>query len=343
MRARNRNILKVMVSLVVSVAAGYLAMRGVRFREVVSGFWQADFGMIAFAALLCLAAQVGRSYRWGLVLEPLQPVSQRLLLPITSIGFLFVWVLPARIGEVARPYLLCQNSEVGLSAAMGSVVLERLLDACFLVCVLLVCLTGLQVPGWVLTSVSTFIFLLLSVLLLMLLGSLPWSRNRFGQLAVFILPKKVGARLTQSVDTFYSGMRAVASFRRMLGIIGLTLVIWGLGVVSVMVLLNAMGLRLSWLAATAVLAFTSLGIALPAAPGFIGSFHYAAVLALSLFGVARDKALAVAILFHFVVAMVIVLMGILFFNISRLKKSFSWRQQDNLIADDAASEESPPQ
>jgi hypothetical protein len=72
-----------------------------------------------------------------------------------------------------------------------------------------------------------------------------------------------------------------------------------------------------------VLVLTSLGIALPAAPGFIGNYHYACVVSLTLFGVVKDTALAFAILMHFITVAVLVIMGVFFINASKLKVGFS--------------------
>jgi uncharacterized membrane protein YbhN (UPF0104 family) len=86
-----------------------------------------------------------------------------------------------------------------------------------------------------------------------------------------------------------------------------------------------MDFHLGLLAASTVLVLTCLGIALPAAPGFIGNYHYACIVALGLFGVAKNTALAYAILIHFLTLVVLVAMGLFFMNVSKLKVSFSLR------------------
>jgi hypothetical protein len=95
---------------------------------------------------------------------------------------------------------------------------------------------------------------------------------------------------------------------------------------------------------------TCIGIALPAAPGFIGNYHYASVVALGLFGVGKDLALAYAILLHFLTLAVIVIMGVFFINVSKLNVGFSlksavssWKSAANserdLTAEDTESAE----
>jgi len=184
-----KNLLKIVVSVAVSLVAGYLALRNVQLDQVMDGIRQADVISVVVVMILLTAAQVLRSVRWGLLLAPLERFSQRLLLPVTCIGFLFVWILPARLGEVARPYLLSQNSKVDLSPAMGSVVLERLIDSIFLVVLLAICLPALRLPSLILSSFKGFVFILLAAVLLVLLGSLPGFRERFFQVASRILPE----------------------------------------------------------------------------------------------------------------------------------------------------------
>ena len=320
-----KNLFKIIISVAVSLIAGYLAFRHVQLQEVITGIRQADSLSVALVLLLIAGAQLLRSSRWGLLLEPLESFSQRLLLPITCIGFLFVWILPARLGEVARPYLLQQNSKVGLSPAMGSVVLERLIDSTFLVALLTICLPALRLPGLILSAFKGFAFILLAAVLLVLLGSLPAFRQRLFQVIAKVLPASWSEFLTRIAGTFYSGMQAVMSVKRLLSILALTLVIWAANLSAFLVLFRSMGLNLGLLAGATVLVLTCLGIALPAAPGFIGNYHYACIVALGLFGVAKDTALAYAILMHFLNMVVLVAMGLFFINVSKLKVSFSLR------------------
>jgi uncharacterized protein (TIRG00374 family) len=320
-----KNLVKMIISVAVSLIAGYFAFRNVHLQDVIAGIRQADWISVALVLLLIAGAQVLRASRWGLLLEPLESLSQRLLLPITCIGFLFIWILPARLGEVIRPYLLQQNSKVGLSPAMGTIVLERLIDSTFLVVLLFICLPALQLPGLILSAFKGFVFILLAAVLLVLLGSLPAFRRRFLQVVSKVLPPSWSEFLTGVTDTFYSGMQAVTSAKRLLSILALTSVIWGAALAAYLVLFQSMDLHLGLLAASTVLVLTCLGIALPAAPGFIGNYHYACIVALGLFGVAKDTALAYAILIHFVTLVVVVAMGLFFINVSKLKVSFTLR------------------
>ena len=323
-----RNSIKILVSVTLSLLAGYMAFRGVHLKELLASLRQVDLMGVVLIMILIVTAQMVRSLRWGLLLEPIEPLSQRLLLPITCIGFLFIWILPARLGEVARPYLLGQNSEVGLSAAVGSIVLERLIDAGVLVILMGICLPAVQLPGWVLSSLQAFFFVLIACGLLLLLGAISRFQGMFLQILSRVAPEALVKFVERLFETFYTGMQAVASVRRLLSIVILSLVIWGVTAIAYMVLFGSMGLQLGWLAAVTVLVLTCVGISLPSAPGFIGNFHYACMVALTLFGVVKETALAFAILAHFLTLAVLVLMGVYCLNMSKLKVGFSLKRQE---------------
>src|SRR5439155_1137747 len=93
---------------------------------------------VAAVMLASLVAIYVRAQRWRVLLRPLGDVPLFPALSATAIGFGASAVLPFRIGELVRPALLGRQVGVGMSAALSSVVLERLFDmllvvACFVV------------------------------------------------------------------------------------------------------------------------------------------------------------------------------------------------------------------
>ena len=68
------NILKVAAAVGVSLVAGYLAFRNVHLAEVTAAIHQASLISVGVVLILLTAGQVGRSFRWGVMLEPLEPL-----------------------------------------------------------------------------------------------------------------------------------------------------------------------------------------------------------------------------------------------------------------------------
>jgi uncharacterized protein (TIRG00374 family) len=69
-----------------------------------------------------------RAYRWQFLLHPIGPTRFRTALRTTVIGFAALGVLPARAGDVLRPYLLARQEGLSTSATLATIDMERVLD-----------------------------------------------------------------------------------------------------------------------------------------------------------------------------------------------------------------------
>ena len=111
--------------LVSALAVGLVALflRNADFSRVAEGVRSARLDLLALAVALTMVTYIVRAQRWQYLLEPLGPTRFWVAFRTTVIGFAASSVLPARAGEVLRPYLLARRE--GLSAtstfAVGSV------------------------------------------------------------------------------------------------------------------------------------------------------------------------------------------------------------------------------
>ena len=99
---------------------------------------RADF--LALSVVLTALTFVIRAERWQYLLGPLGPTKFRNVFRTTVIGFAASAVLPARAGEVIRPYLLARKEGLSATAAFATILVERVID---LVAVLLLLLAFL--------------------------------------------------------------------------------------------------------------------------------------------------------------------------------------------------------
>src|ERR1700760_4242165 len=74
------------------------------------------------------AIHVCRTLRWGSLLSGMERVAFKPLNEASALGFMMLLVRPSPLGEFARPFLIAQRSTIRRSAAMTSVVLERIVD-----------------------------------------------------------------------------------------------------------------------------------------------------------------------------------------------------------------------
>jgi uncharacterized membrane protein YbhN (UPF0104 family) len=100
---------KVIVGLALSGVLLYLSLRGIHFPSVAESFRTIRYSYLLPALALIVLMQFLRSYRWGLMLSPLAKIDQFSVFSVTSVGFLAIIAIPARLGELARPYLITKK------------------------------------------------------------------------------------------------------------------------------------------------------------------------------------------------------------------------------------------
>ncbi len=282
-------ILKLALGLVLSLGCGYLAVRGVEWSEVVRAFGAVDLGILILATVWLGLVFLLRAYRWQLLVAPVAHVPVSVFFSATLIGFMGNNILPLRAGEVLRLYALARLGPVSMSSALATGTLDRVFD------MLIVSLfLGLSLPlipaleGYITTNV---LFLSLVV---GLLGAGWWLVRGENPKWVGRLPQRMQPR----VEEFLGSLHVLRSGPLLLKTVLVSAVIWGGMVIYYWLLLYACAFSLPIEAALIVLLVLAVGVALPAAPGFVGVFQYAVVLALSFFSVSKEDALSFSIVAH---------------------------------------------
>ena len=103
-------------------------LRGADLGRVADAMLSARLDLIGLAVLAMVATYLARAIRWCYLLEPLGRVHLGVALRATVMGFAATAMLPGRVGELLRPYVLARQERLSVSATIGTVVLERLLD-----------------------------------------------------------------------------------------------------------------------------------------------------------------------------------------------------------------------
>ncbi|HEU4691921.1 MAG TPA: lysylphosphatidylglycerol synthase transmembrane domain-containing protein, partial [Vicinamibacterales bacterium] len=124
MRPRARTVLILLLTF------GLLAyfLRDANMREVWAETRRADPLLLVLALGATFLTYLLRAFRWQYLLAPIGPTRFRTAFRTTVIGFAASAVLPARAGEVIRPYLLARREGLRATAAFATIILERLLD-----------------------------------------------------------------------------------------------------------------------------------------------------------------------------------------------------------------------
>jgi uncharacterized protein (TIRG00374 family) len=239
-----------------------------------------------------------RSQRWRVMLRPVANVDLYSTMSSTAIGFAATSTLPLRIGEVVRPALLARRVGIGLSAALSSVVLERIFDLlCVISCFLLLSrVTDLDPKMASLAAVLAIAGAAIFVTLLVLERRRA-AAERLADHVFTRLPSRAGAELRPIVHGGLGGLGSRDSPTSVLRVVGLSLVLWTVNSLPFLFGTLALGLDVPLLrAALAVLVVVAAAVFVPQGPGFVGTWQYGCVTALSLFAVPHEQAVGFSLL-----------------------------------------------
>jgi uncharacterized protein (TIRG00374 family) len=221
-------------------------------------------------------------------------------------------ILPLRIGEVGKALILSNGERISLSATLATIVVERAFDGGVIAAFGLLLFFLPLLPAWV--QQATLVLFLCCFSTLLALAGLAFAKN-YGSvkgLRTCLTNGTVGRKLAEFIAHFATGAEVLRSTRAVVGVFILSVMLWGAHLPIFYSSLLALGLNLPFYAAVIVLVFTSIGVILPSAPGYVGTFQYFSVLALTVFSVSKELALSYAILAHLTQWVPVTLLGLIY-------------------------------
>jgi uncharacterized protein (TIRG00374 family) len=313
---------KVIAGLALSALLVWLSIRGIEFRGVIDGFRAIRCGYVLPAVAAMFLMQLLRSIRWGLILRPIGKVDQISLFSVTSVGFLAIIAIPARLGELARPYLIAKKSRIPMSSALGTIFVERVLDSLTVLIMAVLTLFFTPLPPWLVRSSVLFLLVTLGLFAVMI-RMIVRREATLLILAPVIgrLPVRYAGAVNRLIDHFIEGFRIVVDPALLFSATLLSIIIWLVDVLAIYLLFLAFGLHLPVAAAFVLMIILIIGIAIPTAPGFIGNWHYFCILGLGLFGIPKTDALTFAIIYHALSIGIVILLGLIFLPFNRFSVS----------------------
>jgi len=303
---------RVWIGLGVSLILIILFLYGTNFKEIADAFADANY-LLAFLSLpVYFLAAWFRTLRWKYLLRPLTAVSAARLYPVVIIGFMANNIIPARVGELVRAYVLRERERVSMSASLGTIVVDRIFDG--LTLLLFLILVG--VFSTVSAEVRT-LAIVMAVLFgvgLVIMYVLAASETRSRQ-AVGIVARVSPGRLKRPVEglaiSFLEGLQSLRSPAAMAGAWVASVVSWLLEATMYYMVGQAFGLGLGFHIYLLVTAAANLAITLPT-PGGVGPFELGTRWALAPFAVASDTVRAYAIALHALLLFPVIALGIFF-------------------------------
>lgn len=301
---------KIVASLLVTIVCVAYVLRGVDRGAVLTELGRLTPLAVGMYAVTLALTHAFRAWRWEFLLRPLGvsiPLGR--LLPISSVGFMAILALPLRLGELVRPYFVARAGHMRMSAALGTVAVERIIDGLVISLLFFGAYVAsasgadgfpaeLGVAAWL--SLLGFVGLT-SFLVLALLRT-----DRAIALCLWPL-RKAGVSparregIADRIRSVISGFRVLADGKNLPLFLGQTILYWGCNGFGMWILARQLGLPISLGAAYATMSFTGVVLTLPNAPGLVGQFHAGIKLALLAYlpaAIVNTKGVAYAVVLH---------------------------------------------
>ncbi|MGZ6236655.1 MAG: lysylphosphatidylglycerol synthase transmembrane domain-containing protein [Syntrophales bacterium] len=317
------------VGIILGAILVYLSIRGINFQDVAQGFKTIRYGYALLVLILMFIIQALRSFRWGLILSPIVKVDQLSLFSVTSVGFLAVLAIPARLGEVARPYLITKKCHIRMTAAVGTILVERIFDCLTVLLIFLLALFFTPLPLWLIRA--GIVFFLITMIILVGMTFMILKREvslRFLNWTCTKLPERYTLKLNHLFHQLVDGFKIITDPKLLFHVISLSIVMWLMDVAAIYFMFLAFGFVLPLAAPFVVMIILMIGISIPAAPGFVGNWHYSCILGLSLFGIPKAEAFTFSVMFHVICVGTIIFLGLMFLPSNKFSLSDLNRQED---------------
>lgn len=317
-----RTILK--TAIVIGLAVGLIALflRNADLGRVWESVTSARTDYLSLAVALTGVTFLIRAERWQYLLEPLGPTRFWTVFRTTVIGFGASAVLPARAGEVIRPYLLARREGLSATAAFATILVERILDLVAVLMLLALFLIFFD-PGLEARDSGFFLAIrfgglvmapiaLAALLVMFFMAGHPDRLHAWLLKAERIFPARIATIIAKLAKTFAEGFGVVRRPERLLAAIAWSLALWIVIAVALWAVSIAFGIQMPFTGAWLMLAPLVVGVAVPT-PGGIGGFHEAYRLgATGFFGADNDTAVGAAIVLHAISVLPVTIAGLLF-------------------------------
>lgn len=269
----------------------------VDIRKLGEALRLADYRLVALAVVATLVWLSVRGIVWRTLLQE-RATFYQIFITLNE-GYLLNNVLPFRLGELGRAYLLGRKVDLPFFQVLSSIIIERSLDVAMAVGIVLCTLPFVVGADWAGKAALAAGGIILLVFIVLFLA----ARNRQKVMVIF---ESLARRLPwllrlggKTLPAFFDGLEVLNNAKRFIAAVGWMAFNWLVAIVQYNLYVAAFFPQSEWLWGAFGLGVVALGVAAPSSPGSVGVLELAMVGGLSIFGADPSTALGCAITIHF--------------------------------------------
>jgi uncharacterized protein (TIRG00374 family) len=292
---RSGTVLRAVVGAAISIVALWLVLRSVDLAKTAEVLARADLRWIGLAAVFLSTDLALRALRWQRLLRPIAKVRYPPMLGYLLVGYLANNVLPARLGELVRSHYLGDREGISRASALGTVVVERVVDLVAVVAIASVALLVLSVRGVVASAVLVGAGVAGLFLVILALGIVAHRLPGADRVRVAV---ERWPQVRELASRLQGGLAVAGKPRTLAEALAISATAWTVAILAWAAVGQSIGLQLSIGQAALIASGVALASAVPAGPSNLGTFEFAAVEIGKAIGVPADSAFALALIVH---------------------------------------------
>jgi uncharacterized protein (TIRG00374 family) len=280
---------------IISILLLYFSLRDIRFKEIIDILRKADLRTIFLPTVFIFISAGLSAFKWSRISGNNTKIKDTFISLI--IGLFVNNVLPARIGEIVKGYVLSKKTGISLTFALSTVLIDRFFDLAGLLLIVFAFFPKQSLPP----KVSQSLFVLVTLLIVFIIAMIIMSREKFISIIANMLDKIKKPLLLRLAHRFIEigeNIRRINSPLNIVCYIAISFMQWlGMSIALYFAVLT-IGVSVKFTYIPFICALLNMGLTIPSSPGYVGIYQFLLVYILSIFNVPKHEGFAVSILFH---------------------------------------------
>lgn len=279
----------------ISIVLLCLSLKDIKFQEIMTTLRNADYRFVWVPLIFIMFSVTLCAFRWSKVAGA--GTKFRDTFVALLIGLFVNNVLPARIGEVARAYMLSKKSGHSFTYSLSTVLLDRFFDLTGLLLITFVFFPKTSLPP----RVSQGIYILVGLLIFCIAMIILFSREAIANKAAARLTKierPLFLKMARRIVEIQENLKRINSPFNLVCYIFISSITWLSMSVALYFTMLTLGVSMKFVYVPFVCALLNMGLTIPSSPGYIGVYQFLLVYLLSIFDVPKYEGFAVSLIYH---------------------------------------------
>lgn len=294
-----KRIAILIIGLLISAVSLYFALKDFDWSDLGTSIGKMQPLWLLLMIVPYVLTFMTKVWRWRVMFHPDENrVGPGLLFSSLMLSYI---PLPFRAGEVARGVVASARSGIPAARVFSTILLEKVLDVLTLLLFLGISLPFVGLPsefqGKATLLGGGFLVIAVGILVIVLRPGLARGIAHF---VATKLPGGFGPRIEAITDQALQGLAPLSDLSIATKLVAWSLATWGVNAVTVYFLLLSFNVVVTPMAAVTLIVASNLGMAVPSAPGYVGTFELVVATVLGILGVPPETAKSFALVYHFV-------------------------------------------